>query len=457
MNVMRGSRRTTALGLAALALVGCGATARVNASGLGGAPSTPDTSRPRGTASVGPPLIAVAAPPVTAVVAQPPRSANLLPPVPVPTSALACPAPGWSLVNSGAEARSGGPWTWLNSVAIITAADAWAVGGHSNPNDTLIDHWDGQSWSVVASPNPGSAQELLGVSASGPNDVWAVGYQDVEGGLDQPLVEHWDGTAWSVTPTPNVGPDTRLEGVSAISATDAWAVGQQQNGTASAGRETSGTSSDSGSGKSSNTGSEGPFTVIEHWDGHAWSLVPTPSLPTPEGLSAVGGDGPDDVWAVGFDGGAALAEHWDGQSWSIVPAGVGRLAAVAVVSAADAWVVGASTSPLVERWNGKAWSAVANPNPPGSNVLLGVAALSDSDVWAVGESAGPSANETLVEHWDGVAWSIAPSPSPDHDDRLAAVAGAGPDDIWAVGVAGWAPGVTEPAPGALVERRCAHG
>src|SRR5437764_621866 len=55
-------------------------------------------------------------------------------------------------------------------------------------------------WSVVSSPNVGTSSNVLnGVAVVSANDVWAVGYYS--GGT---LIEHWDGTSWSVVPSPNV-------------------------------------------------------------------------------------------------------------------------------------------------------------------------------------------------------------------------------------------------------------
>ncbi len=45
----------------------------------------------------------------------------------------------------------------LFGVAILAGCDAWAVGddrGSDNVTRTLIEHWNGSSWKVVASPDP---------------------------------------------------------------------------------------------------------------------------------------------------------------------------------------------------------------------------------------------------------------------------------------------------------------
>src|SRR5215467_9326066 len=57
--------------------------------------------------------------------------------------------------------------------------------------------------SFVPSPNAGSgANALFGVSAIASNDVWAVGeFSSVSAG--QTLVEHWNGVSWSVVASPS--------------------------------------------------------------------------------------------------------------------------------------------------------------------------------------------------------------------------------------------------------------
>ena len=67
------------------------------------------------------------------------------------------------------------------------------------------------------------------VTATGPGDVWASGY---EGNVDQqnfslPYVLHRNGSAWSLTETPNAGSEgSLLAGVTALSPADVWVAGQ---------------------------------------------------------------------------------------------------------------------------------------------------------------------------------------------------------------------------------------
>jgi hypothetical protein len=93
---------------------------------------------------------------------------------------------------------------------------------------TLTEHWNGTNWSVIASPNPGnvSFNKLLGVTAISTSNVWAVGYYQSDSGAVQTLVEHWNGTSWSVVASPNSASTiNQLFAVAAVSATDIWAVG----------------------------------------------------------------------------------------------------------------------------------------------------------------------------------------------------------------------------------------
>ena len=66
---------------------------------------------------------------------------------------------------------------------------------------TLIERWDGTSWSIVASPNTSPAQSnaLYNVQCSAPWDCWAVGHYISASGALQTLTEHY--TAAPPTPT----------------------------------------------------------------------------------------------------------------------------------------------------------------------------------------------------------------------------------------------------------------
>jgi len=58
----------------------------------------------------------------------------------------------------------------------------------------------------VNASQPGSKRDILySASADSPSDVWAVGDQQGPDATFGTLVEHWDGSSWSVVPAANPG------------------------------------------------------------------------------------------------------------------------------------------------------------------------------------------------------------------------------------------------------------
>lgn len=229
----------------------------------------------------------------------------------------------------------------LFAVSAADSRDVWAVGeGHANGrNGTLIEHWNGNDWSVVDSPDLGYTDgRLLGVAAVAANDAWAVG-DYFDGKQTLALIEHWDGTRWTVINAPSSAHgDDELWSVSAIDAKDVWAVGLQGQ-----------------------RGSTGPLPLVEHWDGVAWRVVAT-STPASAELTSVSAVSSNDVWAAGthLAPPAPLVEHWDGVSWTVMPSphvtNV-QLRSVAATGPADVWIAGADTQDwLLEHWDGAAWT-----------------------------------------------------------------------------------------------------
>jgi hypothetical protein len=99
----------------------------------------------------------------------------------------------------------------------------------------LVEQYNGTTWSVVSSPDQttGTDNELLGVSADSPSDVWAVGYYNSgtqSAPVYQTLVEQYNGTTWSVVSSPDTSSDQAnvLEQVAVASGSDLWAVGSDE-------------------------------------------------------------------------------------------------------------------------------------------------------------------------------------------------------------------------------------
>jgi hypothetical protein len=98
----------------------------------------------------------------------------------------------------------------LVAVAAISPSNAWAVGDTSTAGDYGGDsapvsvHWNGTTWTQVTASDPpgrnGGSAVLLGVSAAGSGNIWAVGSYayNQPGGLGpaHTLILHWNGTRW---------------------------------------------------------------------------------------------------------------------------------------------------------------------------------------------------------------------------------------------------------------------
>ncbi len=365
-----------------------------------------------------------------------PAPTHTLTPIPTPTTIPSSPTPvatecvpSWTVE---ASPNVGSSDNQLRAVAAIATDDIWAV-GYSGDNtvgfQSLTMHWDGHTWSVVPSPNPSAYLNFLdGVTAIASDDVWAVGNERFATFEGHTLIMHWDGSTWSVIPSPNAdqGIYNYLNGVSATSANDVWEVGFYE------------TLFDN-------------LTLTMHWDGSAWSLVPSPNTnPTYNYLYAVEAISANDVWAVGFFTTTAdhsLALHWDGSAWDVVAvpnmgSADNHLYAVNAIAPDDIWAVGLFVEyggpsrlehSLTTHWDGSNWSVVPSPDVgTQTNTLNGVAALATDDVWAVG-IYNSSGDRSLTEHWDGTAWSVVSSPNVGGRTWLLGVAALAADNVWSVG------------------------
>src|SRR5207245_451177 len=125
-----------------------------------------------------------------------------------------------------------------------------------------VEHWNGTTWQVVPSPNPASAiNQLLSIAVVSAHDIWAVGDRadtfSSSGEFVTTLVEHWNGKTWRVVSSPNPGWGTNnLLAVAVISAHDVWAVGNYANNLSNILQSQ---------------------TLVEHWNGKAWQVVPSES------------------------------------------------------------------------------------------------------------------------------------------------------------------------------------
>lgn len=336
----------------------------------------------------------------------------------------------------------------LTAIAGTTSSDVWAVGVAVTGEETastLAQHWNGRTWRHVVTPNGGPTWNAFsGVAVISSRDVWAVGfYRDLINPIVyDTLTAHWDGEAWVKVDSPNV-PDmggNQLVDVRAITSDDVWAVGEYWR-----------------------VSDAKMHALVMHWDGAAWSLVPSYAPPAGSylyGMDAVGSD----LWAVGWTGNqdATLAERWNGSRWIPQPtpspgSSYNVLNGVGMRDQTDGWAVGsyAFVNTLVVRWNGIDWEQVPSPSPGtgvSGNNLLSVASVAEGDAWSVGQYYdSDNIRHPLIEHWDGEEWLAVDSAQVTAgNSELITVTAVSPQDLWAVGDADDANG----DPASLIERLC---
>jgi hypothetical protein len=68
-------------------------------------------------------------------------------------------------------------------------------------------HWDGTTWSLIKTPDPGAfGSTLESITALSASDIWAVGQtQSSAKGPVRTLTEHFNGTSWTVQASPDPG------------------------------------------------------------------------------------------------------------------------------------------------------------------------------------------------------------------------------------------------------------
>ena len=330
---------------------------------------------------------------------------------------------------------------------VVTAAPAMVAAAELEPNHPPpaesgdLSTTCRRAWQVVTSPNVGDSENILwAVSASAPDDAWAVGKYFVPGVGSRTLTAHWDGSSWRTVRSPNRGLDSWLDGTDGTSPTDVWAVGAA---VAVPGDEA------------------GARTLIEHWNGRRWTVVPSPNKGIGAHgngfLRAVAAIAPRNAWAVGSYLPAVAAptlqpliEHWDGDGWRTAPTPrTGEWTELKAVSASgpnDVWVVGGHDvhvgDTIVQRavtlhWDGSTWRRARTPlpgDPLNPFILDDVVALSPSNAWAVGTIADHRHHRIVVMHWSGTAWKLVPSVNPSAQyQSFAGVTAVSPRHIWAVG------------------------
>lgn len=96
----------------------------------------------------------------------------------------------------------------LKDVVSLSEGDAWAGGDIFSPAvkggtatwQPVLLHWDGSRWSRAQFPV--AAGSIIGLTANGPRDVWAVVASNPDVPSKQSVLAHWNGSAWTVLRVP---------------------------------------------------------------------------------------------------------------------------------------------------------------------------------------------------------------------------------------------------------------
>lgn len=293
----------------------------------------------------------------------------------------------------------------LTDISVIAADDIWAVGyiWTAGERRTLAVHYDGSSWTVTPTPNPGKdsgvSAGLNAIAAIASNDIWAAG--DVQVNADGPmdtLVMHWDGATWQIVPSPGVSTVTELgysfSEIEVVSAKDIWFTGTRGDRTL------------------------GAYTA--HWDGKSFGVYSTPNVANrPAEIVGMSALAPDDIWGVGGatsinSGGFVM--RWNGAEWASMlltetsGAPSYYFYDVAAVTPDDVWVVGLETDhskfpatrPHFLHWDGANWTQVSAPG-----YALKLKAFASDDIYGIGGAS--------LMHWDGQDWSVLSTLEPQGD------------------------------------------
>jgi hypothetical protein len=312
--------------------------------------------------------------------------------------------PSWSIqttVNPPGEKQR----TEMTGVSCWSTTGCAAAGyfiDASGVPSTLIERWDGSTWSQQETPNPpGDLQKILNsISCSSATACVATGFYDVSDSERRALALRWNGTTWKLIPPVDPTTYDELRKVSCTSGSACTAVGDSSSG-----------------------------PLAERWNGKTWTVQ---EVPIPEGGGAdtllldVSCATAKACMAVGRSAGSisgtdrTLAESWNGVAWTVQTTiapledsgfgGVSCSAATACTAVGSDDNIGQAGQALIERWNGAAWEVQPSPAPPGG----------EQQEWGLSEVSCPGLRSCVAvgaygkrpghvglllgERWNGTEW-----------------------------------------------------
>jgi RHS repeat-associated protein len=316
----------------------------------------------------------------------------------------------------------------LTDTSCASASTCVAVGYDRYTEKSFGEAWDGEAWKVIGIGT--STLELPVVSCPSATSC-QVRVKNKEGTQGTTVLTQsggkWSASTIKAFQVPAGASSWFLRDLSCLSSASCIAVGYEKV--------------------------EGVYkTLIERWDGSAWSIEEGGAEPA-EGnafraLTRVSCPSAGYCMAVGEAAERPFAESWDGEQWTLAsvpktPSGIGALEDVSCASAESCMAVGRTdkwllpfwfpteSRTLAESWDGSEWSEVKTPEasaepPVAAARLTAVSCTSASYCAAVGAfqtKEGPEGNEekTVAETWDGSEWALQAPTSPALFSTLAAV------------------------------------
>ncbi|WLW55108.1 hypothetical protein [Streptomyces sp. YU58] len=257
------------------------------------------------------------------------------------------PPPRWQLDHLTASRDSA-----VTDIAAAGRDEGWALRTEvpdDAPTEYVLLRRRGADWRQAEMPLRPLKDAVFAnvhLEASAPDNVWLFALQLGDGDYEEaakPTAVRWDGRAWRGTSV-----DFGVSDVVVLAADDVWVAPSDR------------------------------AADLLHWDGARWSEQDLPI----DDVQALGGTGPDDVWAVGYTDDRPTALHFDGKKWRSLP------------------------TPPMSR---------PEPSPENEDTALNdVIAVSPDEMWAFGYHRWTDAREqdhetSLALRWDGERWHRAPA------------------------------------------------
>ena len=378
------------------------------------------------------------------------------------------------VIGSSPNAGSGN--NYLYGVSCTSTSFCEAVGNYvdsSGVAQTLVEEYNGSSWSIASSPNSGSGNNYLyGVSCTSTSFCAAVGYYIDSAGVAQTLADTYDGSAWTASASTNTSSSQTnyLYGVSCVSASFCasagyWSQDPLTLSSATMAEIYNGSSWSSPSGLSSSSQPVNgnrlfgvacvsssscltvgrysmAFSLVESYTPTSWSLGSPAQITTQSDLYGISCKSSTFCVAVGdyYDSSNVqqmLIETYNGTSWSEVTglsnpansAGENALDGVSCASSTSCVAVGSylesttsgtqtqtQTQTLAVVYNGSSWTTVTPANQGSyGDTLFDISCTTSTSCVAVGmyfASLSPPTESVLTEYYNGSSWSSNSPTSP---------------------------------------------